>query len=130
MISMKNIIYLFLVSSIAFQAHAELVLVSGKAKQKNYIDTSSIVIKNNPKEVTYNQLVFFDENFEIQKFRHSVSVQTNIMNCDTKTWYSGTSVRKTTDQKKTIEVLDRGTRNVRPVINAGPVKYIYDHYCK
>lgn len=65
MMTMKNIIYLFLVSSIAFQAHAELVWVSGKAKQKNYIDRSSIVIKNNPKEVTYNQLVFFDENFEI-----------------------------------------------------------------
>ncbi|WP_312105530.1 hypothetical protein [Acinetobacter venetianus] len=126
------VIIVSLLSGIITNTHAELVLVSGMAKQKNYIDTASIVIKKNPKVIFYNQLIFFDQNFVIQQYRNSVMVYKNMMNCDEKNWVTLSEVRKTTDQRKVLEVLqdNASSLNIKPVINSGPVKFIYDNYCR
>lgn len=125
-------IIMSLLSSIMTSTHAELVLVSGKAKQKNYIDIASIVIKRNPKVIIYNQLIFFDQNFVIEQYRDSVMVHKIMLNCGEKNWVTLSEVRKTTDQRKVLEVLQDNASNLntKPVINSGPVKFIYDNYCR
>ena len=129
---MKKLIITFLFSVIMTNTHAELVLVSGKAKQKNYIDTASILIQNNAKAVTYNQLIFFDQNFEIERYRNSVAVQTNIMDCGNKTWAILSVVRKSSDQRRVIEILQDRPSSItaKPIVNSGPVKFVYDNYCR
>ena len=69
---MNKILASVLLSSIAWSAQAELVLVSGKAKQKNYIDTASVSISFNPRVVSYDQLIFIDQNDSLESWRNSV----------------------------------------------------------
>ena len=69
---MNKILASVLLSSIAWSAQAELVLVSGKAKQKNYIDTASVSISFNPRVVSYDQLIFIDQNDPLESWRNSV----------------------------------------------------------
>jgi hypothetical protein len=127
----KLVIIAAVLSGIMTSVHAELVLISGKAKQKNYIDTASIVIKENPKVIIYNQLIFFDQNFVIEQYRDSVMVHKNMMNCEEKIWANLSEVRKTNDQRKVLEILhdNASSLNTKPMINSGPVKFIYDNYC-
>ena len=65
---MNKILASVLLSSIAWSAQAELVLVSGKAKQKNYIDTASVSISFNPRVVSYDQLIFIDQNDSLESW--------------------------------------------------------------
>ena len=69
---MKRILASVLLLSITGLAQAELVLVSGKAKQKNYIDTASVSISFNPRVVSYDQLIFIDQNDSLESWRNSV----------------------------------------------------------
>lgn len=116
---------------LSWNAQAELILVSGKSKQKNYIDTSNVSVSFNPKVVTYDQLIFIGKNDPLNSWRNSVIVKTLKMNCDKKNWFMISEIRKSWDRSTVIEKLPNDTNPVvHPVIDSGPVKFVYDKYCR
>ncbi len=126
---MNKICTLILLSGFACASYAELVLVSGQARQKNYIDTSSVSISSNPKIVTFDQLIFIDKNDPIESWRNSVVVNTMKMNCDEKTFYYAKEVRKSWDRSQVLHEFPAKPIHKFKVAGTGPSKYVYDRYC-
>ncbi len=125
----KQILASVLLLSITGLAQAELVLVSGKAKQKNYIDTASVSISFNPRVVSYDQLIFIDQNDPLESWRNSVVVNSMKMNCQEKTYYYVNEVRKTWNRTRVIENFPTKPISKLNVAGAGPSKFVYDRYC-
>lgn len=126
---MKRILASVLLLSITGLAQAELVLVSGKAKQKNYIDTASVSISFNPRVVSYDQLIFIDKNDPLESWRNSVVVNSMKMNCQEKTYYYVNEVRKTWDRTRVIDNFPTKPIRKMNIAGAGPSKFVYDRYC-
>lgn len=126
---MNKIFITVLLSCLTLSAQADLVLVSGKAKQKNYIDTSSVSISFNPKVVTYDQLIFIDKNDPLESWRNSVVVNTMKMNCQEKTFYYVNEVRKSWDRSRVLDQFPSKPIRKLNVAGAGPSQFVYDRYC-
>lgn len=126
---MNKIFTLVLLSCFTLSAEAELVLVSGKVKQKNYIDTASVSITFNPRVVSYDQLIFIDKNDPLESWRNSVVVNTMKMNCQEKTFYYVEEVRKSWDRTSVIESFPAKPIGKLKVAGEGPSQYVYDRYC-
>ena len=126
---MKRILASVLLLSITGLAQAELVLVSGKAKQKNYIDTASVSISFNPRVVSYDQLIFIDQNDPLESWRNLVVVNSMKMNCQEKTYYYVSEIRKTWDRTRVLDSFPTKPIRKMNIAGAGPSKFVYDRYC-